>query len=76
MQKTTKNKGEFFFGLIRDAATTCGDRTALSFLELEILQNIAVAEEGIDLAHQLIRGRWMHDQLSDCARAKIKHLTV
>jgi hypothetical protein len=66
---------EAFVAILNDASTTCGDRVALSFLELEIMHNIVVAKKDPQkLAHHLVRGRWMRNELTERASEKMRTL--
>jgi E3 ubiquitin-protein ligase SspH2 len=66
-----------FFSVIDDAAATCGDRMALSVLHL----GIAHKRQSIDksdlkgLAHFIIHGQWMLEQLERIAREKVTTLS-
>ncbi len=67
---------ERFFETIEGAATTCGDRMALSILHIGIARSLQEFDKK-DLkgfAHFLIHGPWMVDQLQHIARTKINTL--
>lgn len=64
------------FVTIEGAAETCGDRIALSVLELGIQQRMMLIDKN-DLprfAEFLIHGPWMLDRLQEIARQKIESL--
>jgi hypothetical protein len=65
-----------FFAIIEDAATTCGDRMALSVLDLGIAKRIAKVDRNDlrELADLLIHGSWVRLQLQDIAQAKVSAL--
>ena len=68
---------DIFLSCIQDAATTCGDRMALSVLYLgiqyKIAQALAVRDLG-QLAYLLGHGSWALDQLGEIAKAKARSL--
>lgn len=70
-------RGEFFAG-IHGAATTCGDRVALSVIKLGIAHTLATCDltDLPSLAEYLIRGPWAIDMLEDIARKKIPCLKL
>ena len=66
-----------FLSCIQEAASTCGDRMALSLLYLgihyKIAQALAVRDLG-QLAYLLGHGSWALDQLGEIAKAKARSL--
>ena len=66
-----------FLSCIQEAATTCGDRMALSLLYLGIQYKIAQALETRNfgqLAYLLGHGSWALDELGEIAKAKARSL--
>ncbi len=68
---------EVFLAIINGAADTCGDRVALSILQIGIAYKIHRADLGRpqDLAHLLLRGVYAMGLLADIARAKVSTLS-
>ncbi|MBM3207666.1 MAG: hypothetical protein FJZ57_03560 [Chlamydiae bacterium] len=67
---------ESFFNLIHGAASTCGDRMALSVLHLGLQYNLTSMDKSNlkKYADFLIHGPWMVDQLEQIAREKVQTL--
>ncbi len=78
--KLANENSEFqkvFLAIINGAADTCGDRVALSILQIGIAYKIHRADLGRpqDLAHLLLRGVYAMGLLADIARAKVSTLS-
>jgi hypothetical protein len=65
-----------FLAVINDAAETCGDRMALSVINLSIAHQIQTNDlsDMKSLAHLLSRGVWAMGTLENIAREKVKSL--
>ena len=65
-----------FLAVINDAAETCGDRMALSVINLSIAHQIQTNDlsDMKSLAHLLTRGVWTMKTLENIAREKVKSL--
>ena len=65
---------EYFAQIIEDAATTCGDRMALSVIHLGLAKRLATKDsQNIrELADLLIEGSWTVEQLEKYAREKVE----
>jgi len=59
---------------IDEAATTCGDRMALSVLRLSVLYKLSVCNNEEEKENLLINGVYVLSLLEDIARAKVKTL--
>ena len=67
---------QVFYNVIEDASATCGDRMALSVLDLGIMHKLATIDlkDMKALANFLIKGPWVIEMLKDVARGKIPAL--
>ena len=78
LKLANENKGfrEIFYNIIQDASETCGDRVALSVLNLGIAHRLATIDlkDTKALAGFLIKGPWTIEMLTEIARNKIPSL--
>ncbi len=71
-----KNFSDKFYVIINGAADTCGDRMALSVINLGVAYQLTQPMEIKALAEFLKRGVWAMDLLEQCARQKVPTLRL
>ncbi len=71
-----KNFSDKFYAIINGAADTCGDRMALSVINLGVAYQLTKPMEIKALAEFLKRGVWAMDLLEQCARQKVPTLRL
>ncbi len=71
-----KNFSDKFYAIINGAADTCGDRMALSVINLGVAYQLTKPMEIKALAEFLKRGVWAMNLLEQCARQKVPTLRL